>query len=380
MTSSSGATGNEPAGAASVVPGAGWHKAGGEDLTRPRRKRRKGGGGWGGGNREAAMVPEAEFTSYYGRPIVKQATWKNPEVPLYLFLGGLGGTSSVIGALGEFTGRRQLTKVAHFTAAGGALASVVLLIVDLGRPMRFLHMLRVFKPTSPLSVGSYILSPFSALTVATAGLHALPWFPAVRALKVARFIPVLRKTAAVGAAAFGGPMTTYTAVLLANTASPSWHEPHDELPFLFAGSALAAGGGVTMALSPIAEGGPSRKVAVVGAGIELAVAHRIEHGHGIVSEPYTIGRAGTLLRLAKRCTIGGAGVTVLAGKTRLGAVVGGALLAVGSALTRFGVFDAGMASAKDPKYTVIPQRARLEAREAAAAAEGDSHVAKSVTR
>ena len=139
-------TENQPAGQAPVTPGAGWHRAGGEDLTRPQRRRRKGGGGWGSGNREAAMVPEAEFTSYYGRAIVKPATWKNPEVPLYLFLGGLGGTSAVIGALGEFTGRPTLAKTAHFTAAGGALASVGLLIVDLGRPMRFLHMLRVFKP------------------------------------------------------------------------------------------------------------------------------------------------------------------------------------------------------------------------------------------
>ena len=128
------------------VPGAGWRRAGGSDVTPQSRKRRRkgGGGGWGGGNREAAMVPDAEFTSYYGRNIVKPATWKNPEVPLYLFLGGMAGTSSVIGALGEFTKRPHLAKAAHFTAAGGALASVGLLIVDLGRPMRFLHMLRVF--------------------------------------------------------------------------------------------------------------------------------------------------------------------------------------------------------------------------------------------
>jgi hypothetical protein len=147
---------------AHTVPGAGWRRAGGSDVTPQSRKRRrkgggKGGGGWGGGGREAAMVPEAEFTSYYGRNIVKPATWKNPEVPLYLFLGGMAGTSSVIGALGEFTRRPGLAKAAHLTAAGGALASVVLLIVDLGRPMWFLQMLRVFKPTSPLSVSSYIL-------------------------------------------------------------------------------------------------------------------------------------------------------------------------------------------------------------------------------
>jgi hypothetical protein len=212
------------------------------------------------------MVPEAEFTSYYGRQIIKSPTWKNPEVPLYLFLGGAGGTSAVIGALGEFTGRPTLTRAAHFTAAGGALASVGLLIVDLGRPMRFLHMLRVFKPTSPLSVGSYILSPFSALTTATAGLRVLGWFP------------VLRKLAAVGSAVFGGPMTTYTAVLLSNTAVPSWHESHESMPFLFAGSAMAAGGGVTMALTPVDEAGPARTVALAGAAIELAAAQRVEHG------------------------------------------------------------------------------------------------------
>ena len=357
-----------------AVPGAGWHRAAGEDLTRRGgRRRRKGGGGWGSGNREAAMVPEAEFSSYYGRPIVKQATWKNPEVPLYLFLGGAAGTSSVIGALGEFTGRPQLTRNAHLSAAVGALASVVLLIVDLGRPMRFLHMLRVFKPTSPLSVGSYILSPFSALTVATAGLHVLGWVPQVRALRVARWIPGLRKATASGAAVFGGPMATYTAVLLANTASPSWHEPYDELPFLFAGSAMAAGGGITMALSPLDEAGPSRRVAVAGAAIELVAAHRVENGHGLVSEPYHLGRAGVLLRAAKACTVGGAGLTLLAGRSRAASIAGGTLLAAGSALTRFGVFDAGMASAKDPKYTVVPQKERRAAREADAArlAEGE---------
>jgi formate-dependent nitrite reductase membrane component NrfD len=296
------------------------------------------------------MVPDAEFSSYYGRPIIKSPTWKTPEVPLYLFLGGAGGTSAVIGALAEFTGRPRLRRVAHLTAAGGALASVGLLIVDLGRPARFLHMLRVFKPTSPLSVGSYILSPFSALTVATAGLGVLGWFPR------------LRKAIAVGAAVAGGPMTTYTAVLLSNTAVPAWHEAHEAMPILFAGSAMAAGGGITMALSPVAESGPAQRVALVGAAVELAAAQKVEHGHGIVDEPYHEGRPGALLKAAKACTLGGAGVGLLARRSRAAAVVSGALLAVGSALTRFGVFEAGVASSKDPKYVVVPQRERLNAR------------------
>jgi formate-dependent nitrite reductase membrane component NrfD len=383
---SSGPGSNEPAGQAPLTPGAGWHRAAGEDLTKPKRRRRRGGGGWGSGNREAAMVPEVEFSSYYGRQIIKSPTWKNPEVPLYFFLGGAAGTSSVIGALAEFTGRPKLARNAEYVAGAGALASVVLLIDDLGRPERFLHMLRVFKPTSPLSVGSYILSPFSALTSATAGIRLLQLKPvlgvAARVLpflpSLAGAFPALRKASAVGAAAFGGPMATYTAVLIANTAVPSWHAPHDELPFVFAGSAMAAGGGITMALTPVDEAGPSRKVALTGVGIELAAMHRVENGHGVVSEPYHLGKAGTLLRAAKTATVSGASITALAGKTRVGAVVGGALLAAGSLFTRMGVFEAGMQSARDPKYTVIPQRERLEARQAATV--GDPHEARSVVR
>jgi formate-dependent nitrite reductase membrane component NrfD len=379
-------TGNEPAGEAPMTPGAGWHRAGGSDVTKPRRKRRKGGGGWGGGNREAAMVPEAEFTSYYGRQIIKSPTWKNPEVPIYFFLGGAAGTSSVIAALAEFTNRPTLARNAEYAAGIGGLASVVLLIDDLGRPERFLHMLRVFKPTSPLSVGSYILSPFSTFTSATAALRLLGLRPVANAAtkvvpflpKVAGAFPVLRKLSAVGAAAFGGPMATYTAVLIANTAVPSWHAPHNQLPFVFAGSAMAAGGGITMALTPVDEAGPSRKVALAGVALELAAIQRVEHGHGIVSEPYHLGKAGKLLRAAKTATISGAGITALAGKTRAGSVVGGVLLAAGSLLTRMGIFEAGLTSAKDPKYTVIPQRERLEARQGART--DDQHEARSVTR
>lgn len=380
--------GNGSAGEVPTTPGAGWHRAGGEDLTRGGRKRRRrggrGGGGWGSGNKEAAMVPEAEFSSYYGRQIIKTPTWKNPEVPIYFFLGGAAGTASVIGALAEFTGRPTLARNAEYTAGLGAVASVVLLIDDLGRPARFLHMLRVFKVTSPLSVGSYILSPFSALASAAAGLQLLGLRPVASAAtkvlpflpRVAGAFPVLRKLTAVGAAAFGGPMATYTAVLIANTAVPSWHAPYDELPFVFAGSAMAAGGGITMALTPVDEAGPARRVALTGVGVELAAIHRVENGHGVVSEPYHLGKAGALLRAAKAATLGGAGITALAGRTRAGSVAGGVLLAAGSLLTRMGVFEAGMQSAKDPKYTVVPQRARLEAR-TAQAAEGE---ARSVVR
>ncbi|GAA3181065.1 polysulfide reductase NrfD [Blastococcus jejuensis] len=334
-----------------ATPGAGWRRA---DGGYPKKKRKGNGDGRRRSGRraagEVAMVEDAEFTSYYGRPIIKAPVWKTPDVPLYLFLGGAAGSSAVLGALADLTGRTALTRTARLVAGGGSIASVVFLIHDLGRPERFLHMLRVFKPTSPLSVGTYILSPFSAATGATAAVELLGWFPR------------LKRFGGIVAGLFGGPMATYTAVLLSNTAVPSWHEFHGKLPFVFAGSAMAAGGGLCMALTPMAESEPARKMAIAGAALELAVVHQVEGDESIVAEPYHEGRAGKLMRAAKACTASGLGLAVLGGRTRWGRVASGTLLAAGSLLTRFGVFDAGMASARDPKYTVIPQRERIAAR------------------
>jgi hypothetical protein len=330
-----------------ATPGAGWRRADGWVGKRGGKRRRSGRRAVG----EVAMVDDAEFTSYYERPIIKAPVWKSPDVPLYLFLGGASGTTAILGAMADLSDRPMLTRVSRLFAGAGSMASVFFLVHDLGRPERFLHMLRVMKPTSALSVGTYILSPFSAAASATAAVELLGWFPR------------LKRFGGLVSALFGGPMATYTAVLLANTAVPSWRAPHKQLPFVFAGSAMAAGGGITMVFSPVGEAGPSRKMAVTGAAIELAAMHKVENDHGIVSEPYHLGRAGKLMKAAKACTASGAALTVLAGRTRVGQVASGTLLAAGSLLTRFGVFDAGMASARDPKYTVIPQKERLAARQ-----------------
>ncbi len=364
-----------------ATPGAGWRRAGGSDVAGngvrahadgEGRRRRKGGrrGGRKGRGGEVPMVEDAEFTSYYGRPIIKPPVWKSPDVPLYLFLGGAAGSSSILGAVADLTDRPELTRNCRYVSGGAAIASVVFLIHDLGRPERFLHMLRVIKPTSPLSVGSYILAPFSAAAGATAAVELLGWFPR------------LKRFGGVVAAIFGGPLATYTGVLFSNTAVPSWHAPHRELPFVFGASGMAAGGGLTMALTPVDQAGPSRTMAVTGAVVELAVMRRVETGFGIVSEPFHLGRPGTLLRAARACTAAGAAVTVVAGRKRPGAVLAGALLAAGSLLTRFGVFEAGMASAKDPKYTVVPQRERMAARAAQNAAQNGAQNghASTVTR
>ncbi|WP_347058971.1 NrfD/PsrC family molybdoenzyme membrane anchor subunit [Blastococcus sp. HT6-30] len=332
-------------------PGSGWRQADRGPATQRTGKKKRRGGGWRGRG-EVSMVDDVEFTSYYGRQIVKTPVWKSPDVPLYLFLGGAAGSSAILGALADVTGRPALTKASRLTAGAGSILSVGWLIHDLGRPERFLHMLRVFKVTSPLSVGTYILAPFSAAAGATAAVELLGWFPR------------LKRFGGVVSALFGGPLATYTGVLLANTAVPSWHAAHTQLPYVFGGSAMAAGGGITMMFTPVEEAGPARKMAMAGAAIELAVVHKVENDHGIVSEPFHEGRPGTFMRAARTCTAVGAGLTAVAGRTRLGAIASGTLLAAGSLLTRFGVFEAGIASTKDPKYVVVPQRERLAAREA----------------
>jgi hypothetical protein len=297
--------------------------------------------------RERAMVEPAKFRSYYGRPIVKPPAWEQPDVPLYLFLGGTAGASASIGALAGPAGHHDLARVTRLVAAGAATASVAALVHDLGRPERFLYMLRVFKPTSPLSVGSWILAPFSGLTAVAAGSELTGRLPAIGRL------------AGVAAGLLGPAMCTYTAVLLADTATPAWHDAYHELPILFAGSALASGAGAALITTPIAQATPVRRIGLIGAAAELAMARRLEHGLGLVSETYRTGRAGRLLRASRALTVAGAGLTLLARRSRLASVAAGAAYLAAGLCTRFGVYAAGVESTKDPKYVVVPQRTRL---------------------
>jgi hypothetical protein len=297
--------------------------------------------------RERAMVEPAEFRSYYGRPILKEPAWKQPDVPLYLFLGGMAGASASMAALAGLTGRPELARMGKLVASAGSLASVVALVHDLGKPSRFLHMLRVLKPTSPLSVGSWILAPFSGVAAVAAGSELTGMLPGIGTL-------------AGGVAGLLGPaMCTYTAVLLSDTATPSWHEGRRGLPILFAGSALTSGAGAALLLIPRSETAPVVRAGLAGATAELLATQHLESKLGIVSEPYRTGRAGTLLKAARALTVAGAALSLAAHRHRVvGALAGVAYLGAGLC-TRFGVYNAGVESTRDPKYVVIPQRERL---------------------
>ncbi|WP_019980780.1 MULTISPECIES: NrfD/PsrC family molybdoenzyme membrane anchor subunit [unclassified Streptomyces] len=309
-----------------------------------RRRRRRGRG-------EQPMVPDARFSSYYGKPILNKPTWKALDIAGYLYLGGLAGASSLLAAGGHATGRPGLARAAKLGAAGAITLSLGALVHDLGRPARFVNMLRVFKPTSPMSMGSWLLAGYAPLTMAAAAADVVGRYRLVGA------------GATAGAAVLGPAVATYTAVLLADTAVPSWHEGYRELPFVFAGSAAGAAAGLALACAPVAQTGPARRMAVLGAVLETVAFRRMKRGMGLSAEPFGQGRAHQLLRAAESLTVGGAALAVGAA-LRPGrglAVAAGAALLTGSAALRFGVFHAGVASAEDPKYTVVPQRERLRA-------------------
>ncbi|MFZ5871364.1 MAG: NrfD/PsrC family molybdoenzyme membrane anchor subunit, partial [Actinomycetota bacterium] len=101
----------------------------------------------------------SEFRSYYGRPVVKAPVWKW-DIPAYLFTGGLSAGASLVAAGADATGRVRLRRSARWTSLAGIGVSTVFLVHDLGRPERFVNMLRVLRPTSPMSVGSWFLAAF----------------------------------------------------------------------------------------------------------------------------------------------------------------------------------------------------------------------------
>jgi DMSO reductase anchor subunit len=314
--------------------------------------RRRGGSAVGSrrkrGRGERPVVPEAEFTSYYGRPVLHEPTWEARDIAGYLFLGGLAGASSVLGAGAHLTGRPALARPAKVGAFGAVGLSLAALVHDLGRPERFLNMLRVCKPTSPMSMGSWLLAGYAPLAGIAAATDASGRLPRVGAAATA------------GAAVLGPAVASYTAVLICDTAVPSWHEGYRQMPFVFTGSATTAAAGLGMLAAPAAQAAPARRAAVLGAAVELTATRLMKRRMGLAAEPFERGRAGRLMRAAETLTTAGAVVGALAAhRSRAAAAAAGAALLAGSAALRFGVFHAGLASVRDPKYTVAPQRARL---------------------
>src|SRR6266508_4310070 len=241
--------------------------------------------------------PDAPEPTYYGRPALKQPVWIW-AVPAYFFTGGVAGAAAVLGATAQAAGRRELDGLitrCRWIAATGVAAGTGLLVYDLGRPERFLNMLRVFRPTSPLSVGSWVLAAAGPLTAASAVLPG-----AEGALGAAGDV------AGYAAGAVGLPLAGYTSVLLSNTAVPVWSEARRSLPALFVASAMASAASLLELtnLTP-REARIVHRFGVTAKVVELAAMGAVRREAGRVEQvakPLTEGKSRRLLEVAKAAT------------------------------------------------------------------------------
>ncbi len=283
-------------------------------------------------------------TGYYGVPLLKEPQW-SWEIPPYFFVGGAAGSAAVVGAIARWIGRdAKLARDCRFLAAGGAAVSSVLLISDLGRPERFLAMLRVFKPQSPMSMGAWTLAAFGSFSGAAA-------FAEIGSQRFGLPVRVLGNVAEAFSAAAGLPFSNYTGVLIGATAIPVWNEHVGSLPIHFGMSGLNSAVGI---LELMGHKNPALNTLGVGAAaIETLEGFNIESSHRPAAEPLKRGTSGLITR------VGG----VLSGPVPLALRVAAAIAGprrstrlrkaaavssiVGSMLTRVAWMHAGHVSARD---------------------------------
>ena len=282
------------------------------------------------------------------RPADHQAAGLEAGDPLLLLRRRHSRAPSAASALAARLSGRGAGAARLAARAAGVGVSPALLIADLGRPERFLNMLRMFKVTSPMSVGSWVL--------AVSGRDERRRRAARAGGSRGRRGPPSR----VGGAALGPPLSTYTAALLADTAVPVWHEARRELPFVFAASSAASAGGAAPRC-PAAPAAPRRR-RLAGAAPELAPLCSWSAG-SVPGRALQRGGAGSYWTPPPR-GLTAAGAVVLAGgaRRRPARSRAGALLLGGAVAERFAMFRAGLQSARDPRYTVVPQRQRVEQR------------------
>jgi formate-dependent nitrite reductase membrane component NrfD len=280
------------------------------------------------------------IAGYYGRPVLKPAIW-TWEVPAYLFIGGAAGICAVIAWVAAFSGDAALARDARHIAATGAALSPLLLISDLGRPGRFLNMLRVFKPQSPMSMGAWLVAVFCTAEISSAAGHL------VGSLDRSAIVAVCDAVAALS----GLLLATYPGVLMGATAIPVWNRFARVLPWHFAASSLGA---AASALELVGNRAPALNVLGITAAIAVtALALLTDFRRDPVSRPLVSGRSGMMSLLGDMFSGPLPLVLRFGGHLWLPARLAAAAFAViGSCLTRFAWVAAGRQSAQDPELVL----------------------------
>ncbi len=289
--------------------------------------------------------------TYYDQPVLQTPVWIW-SVPAYFYVGGTAGAALVLASAAEWADGRALRGMiqkCRWTATAGIALGSVFLILDLGRPSRFLNMLRVFRPTSPLSVGSWLLTMSGPVAGGAAVLGAFPgpWKSLAGLLThIGGFL--------------GIPLAGYTGVVLADTAIPAWQEARRALPAAFIGSAMAGAASILeiMDLTP-AEHRVVRRFGIVGKAAELAGTFAIEREASRVAQvgkPVREGLSGALWKASKVLSAASLLTTLLPLKSRRKHQVAGIVGSLGALGLRYAAMRVGRDSAADPRATFEQQR------------------------
>jgi formate-dependent nitrite reductase membrane component NrfD len=288
-------------------------------------------------------------------PVLHPSVW-TWEVPVYFWFGGVASGAAFCALAADLAGDEWTAAVARKVALGAVLPAPPLLIADLGRPGRFLNMLRIFKPRSPMNLGAWCLSAFSAVGAAAVAADLVGWRPAARALGGAQ-------------AVLGSYLGSYTGVLLATTAVPVWARSRLFLGPIFVATATATGAAatrLTLAAAGQAEDHPSHvALAHLEAGAilaELTLSTLNERRLGRAGEALSHGTPRTLFRAAKTLVVAGLVLPPLARRRGAGrAAQNAASLAylAGGLAFRLAWVQAGRASARDDEAVALMARGKL---------------------
>lgn len=234
----------------------------------------------------------AELPEIVQGPMINQAVW-TWEIPLYFWFGGMASGSAFVALACHAVGDERAASVARKVTLAAVLPSAPLLVKDLGKPTRFLNMLRIFKTRSPMSVGAWCLVFFSTTSAGAVGAELVGWRRAARVLDVST-------------ALLGTVLGSYTGVLLASTAVPVWARSRVFLPPIFICTATATGAAanrLALAASGVRPGDPSRTalgtVETAAMGAELVLSSLNERRLGRFGEALDTGGADRLFEAAK---------------------------------------------------------------------------------
>ena len=293
--------------------------------------------------------PIPQKPGYYGQPVVRPPVW-TWEIPIYFFIGGLGGMSAVIAFPALLFHQPDVAYIAMWLAVIAAVVSPILLIVDLGRPHLFINMLRVFKPQSAMSMGAWILAAFGMCTLPgliVLELHRLHLFAA----PVDQILGLVAVILVFGSAIFGMLLATYTGVLIGATAIPAWFLHHQLLPIHFGTAGLGSAAALLELLGHRIA--PLNAIGIFAAAVETVLLILLSNNkHGKADRAVHEHRSGWLIRIGEVLT--GPVPLIL----RLFGVIPFAAISflIGALVSRFGCIAIGNISACDPEAVFDSQR------------------------